>query len=483
MSKPAVLAVVVALAWLAAQLVLIGRVELTFDEAYYTLWSRYLAWGYFDHPPMVAFWIRASTALFGASEFGVRALNTLVTAALPAAIAWIAWRLFGSKPIAALAALFWLSMPLVAGAPLVTPDAPLVVFWTLGLMALSEVWRGRPSAWAGVGAALGLALLSKFTAAFLGAGIVVALVWLPSTRRQWGRPAPYLAASIAAAIVAPFVVWNAEHGWVTFGKQLGRVPGHALAPAYALEFVGSQIGLINPLIFVVAAAAGVAIWRVRARAPSRDDEARRLLVATIAPALLYFLVHSLHDRVQGNWLAPLYPAVAILAADATARGSWAARTAGRWAPTLGITAVALVYLHVLTGLPALGAADPLARIGGWRELARDVFARAKADRAPYILARGYAATSLLIYYGEPAPPIWQAEDPERWTFAPPPDTLGLASAGLAFGEIGRGFEAELATRFRHVREIARLPRRAGGASVAEYGLYRVSDPVSPSSPP
>src|SRR5271154_5867336 len=84
------------LALLAAQLWLIGRVELTFDEAYYTLWSRSLAWGYLDHPPMVAAWIRASTTLFGPSEFGVRALNTLVFATLPPAVAWIAWRLFGS---------------------------------------------------------------------------------------------------------------------------------------------------------------------------------------------------------------------------------------------------------------------------------------------------------------------------------------------------------------------------------------------------
>src|SRR5450631_1682241 len=91
------------------QLLLIGCVELTFDEAYYTLWSRHLSWGYLDHPPMVAVWIRASTSLFGGSEFGVRALNTLILAVLPALIAWIAWRLFQSSAIAAVAALLWIS--------------------------------------------------------------------------------------------------------------------------------------------------------------------------------------------------------------------------------------------------------------------------------------------------------------------------------------------------------------------------------------
>src|SRR5271154_3976437 len=109
-----IVAAAACLALLAAQLWLIGRVELTFDEAYYTLWSRSLAWGYLDHPPMIAAWIRASTTLFGPSEFGVRALGTLIFAAEPALIDAIAWRLFHSVETAALAALLWVAMPLVA---------------------------------------------------------------------------------------------------------------------------------------------------------------------------------------------------------------------------------------------------------------------------------------------------------------------------------------------------------------------------------
>ena len=117
-----IVAAAACLALLAAQLWLIGRVELTFDEAYYTLWSRGLAWGYLDHPPVIAAWIRASMDLFGPSEFGVRALNTLIFAAQPALVGGIAWRLFASREVAALAALLWVSMPLVAAAPLATPD-------------------------------------------------------------------------------------------------------------------------------------------------------------------------------------------------------------------------------------------------------------------------------------------------------------------------------------------------------------------------
>src|SRR5271154_4052468 len=105
------------IALLALQALAAGRLELTFDEAYYTLWSRSLSFGYLDHPPMVALLIRASTALFGGSELGVRALSLLLVGALPGLIAFIAWRLFRSNEIAALAVLMWIAMPLVlAGA-------------------------------------------------------------------------------------------------------------------------------------------------------------------------------------------------------------------------------------------------------------------------------------------------------------------------------------------------------------------------------
>lgn len=472
------LALGAAVALLAAQLWLIGRFELTFDEAYYTLWSRDLAWGYLDHPPMVAFWIRASTFLFGGSEFGVRALDTLIFAAMPALIGFIAWRLFRSPDVAALSALFWLGTPLVAGAPLVTPDGPLVVFWTLTLAALVEVWRGRALGWAGVGLALGLALLSKFTAIFLGAGIGPALLVVPSLRRQFVSIRPYLAAVLALLIVSPFLAWNAAHGWATFAKQFERVPAHEFGARFVLEFLGSQLALFNPLTAILAAAALASGARAFARRADERSEARWLLIATVAPALLYFAFHSLHDRVQGNWLAPLYPALLILAADFATRGPGWARGLARVALPLGFAAIALTYLHAATAWPAFGPADPLARVGGWRDLASQVVARAHAEHSPYVLARGYAATSLLTYYGDPALVVAQAEEPERWLFRPAPDPALFLNPGLAFGEADRDFAQELGARFAHVEEIARMSRLSGGGKVQDFVLFRVSEPIA-----
>ena len=467
------LVVAAALVLFAAQLWLIGHFELTFDEAYYTLWSRSLAWGYLDHPPMAAFWIRASTVLFGGSEFGVRFFNLLAFAATPALAALIAWRLFASRETASWAALLWLSTPLLAGAPIVTPDSPLVIFGGLTLAALVEVWRGRAWAWAAVGLAMGLALLSKFTAIFLGAGIALAILGVPSLRRHWFSPAPYLAALLALGVEAPFLVWNAAHGWATFAKQFGRVSPRGLAPGYVLEFLGSQFALLNPAAAILAGAGAAGAF---AAPVDRAGEARRLLLASVAPAILYFLVHALHDRVQGNWLAPLYLPLIILAADVATRGPAWARRLARLAPPLGFAAIALAYLHAVTAWPALGPSDPLARVGGWRDLTREIDERAQSEGAAFVLARGYSATSLLTYYGDPRLTIVQAEEPERWIFQPAPDPALLTKPGLALGDANRDFAAQLRQRFAVVEEIAR-PRRMFGAVVAqEFALFRVSGP-------
>ena len=476
-------------AFLTLQAMGAWRLELTFDEAYYTLWSRSLSFGYLDHPPMVALLIRASTSLFGGSEFGVRALSLFVVGAMPALIAFMAWRLFESKEKAALAALMWLAMPLVAiGAVFVSPDVPLVVFWSLGLATLVELWRTGERRWLiALGLMLGLALQSKFTAIFFAAGVGLALAATPSLRRWLLSPALYAALAIAMAIFTPFVVWNAEHGWATFIKQLGRADPGGFTPYYLAEFLVAQIGLLNPLVVAALVPAVAAIpWRAPI-APCSRDEARRILACTIAPAAIYFLLHSLHDRVQGNWLAPLYPAAALLAAD------WVAEVrrtdglgfaaviakAAPWAAPVGFVVAALAFAEASTGAVRLGPANPFVRLEGFRGLARDLDDKARVENAAYVLTQGYALTSLMTYYGDPAIPIVQPEQRMRWIFEPePPETL-FAAPGLALGEPGRHFDLILKMRFRDVEPAGLLQRRQAGGAVEAYELYRVADPYAP----
>src|SRR3984885_7617946 len=66
---------------------------LSADEAYYWLWSKHLAAGYYDHPPAIAFLIRAGTLVFGDTAFGVRVVPLL----LSIAASWFVWRTGGER--------------------------------------------------------------------------------------------------------------------------------------------------------------------------------------------------------------------------------------------------------------------------------------------------------------------------------------------------------------------------------------------------
>ena len=169
------------LALVALRLVAAAWTPLTFDEAYYWMWSKHLAGGYYDHPPMVAVVIRLGTMIAGDTELGVRLVSILL--ALP--MSWAVYRaaaiLFGGQRVAATATIL-LNVTLMAavGTLIVTPDAPLLVASSFVLFYLAKVLEtGRGAWWLAVGAAVGAALLSKYTALFFGPAILIWLVSVP----------------------------------------------------------------------------------------------------------------------------------------------------------------------------------------------------------------------------------------------------------------------------------------------------------------
>src|SRR6202043_4282985 len=131
---------VTVLALLALRVGAAAWTPLTFDEAYYWMWSKHLAPGYYDHPPMVAVVIRLGTMIAGDTELGVRLVSILL--ALP--MSWAVYRtaaiLFGGQRLAATATIL-LNVTLMAagGTLIVTPDAPLLVASSFVLVYLAKL--------------------------------------------------------------------------------------------------------------------------------------------------------------------------------------------------------------------------------------------------------------------------------------------------------------------------------------------------------
>ena len=155
------------------RLVFAAILPLSPDEAYYWVWSRALASGYVDHPPMVALWIRLGTALLGETSLGVRLLGPVAVAAGTVMLADAAERLFPNGRAGLVAGALWNATLLMgAGSITMTPDTPLLLFWCATLWAAVRLATGGGAGWwLAVGAFAGAALASKYTAAFLWLGI------------------------------------------------------------------------------------------------------------------------------------------------------------------------------------------------------------------------------------------------------------------------------------------------------------------------
>jgi dolichol-phosphate mannosyltransferase len=363
----------------ALRLIYLGQAELLPEEAYYWNYSQHLDIGYLDHPPMVAWLIWLGTSLFGQNEFGVRvgAFGCWMVTS------WFVYRMtanFFDKASAFVAVLLVQVLPFFFSVGfLMTPDAPLVACWAGALYFAERALIGeRRHAWWGVGVCLGLGLISKYSIGVLGPAMLLFLILDSRSRRWFLRWEPYAAVLVAVLIFSPVIIWNFQHGWVSFGFQGSRrLSAHAQFSLHTL--IASAVALLTPTGLLAA------LWMLfqsKAIAPATETTAKQRLlfiqVFTLVP-LAVFVVFSLRHRVQLNWTGPLW--LAVLAP--IARSIWSLPGARRlprllhaaWAPTILVAVVfyAAGLYYLVLGLPGVGYSKQVQLVPvGWRDLADQV---------------------------------------------------------------------------------------------------------------
>jgi 4-amino-4-deoxy-L-arabinose transferase-like glycosyltransferase len=472
------------LALVALRLVAAAWTPLTFDEAYYWMWSKHLAGGYYDHPPGVAYVIRLGTMMAGDTELGVRLASILL--ALP--MSWAVYRtatiLFGGQRVAATATIL-LNVTLMAavGTLIVTPDAPLLVASSFVLFYLAKVLEnGRGVWWLAVGAAVGIALLSKYTALFFGPAILIWLVAVPKLRRWLVSPWPYLGGLVSLLVFSPVILWNADHHWVSFIKQIGRARIEDFKPSFIGELIPTQIVFATPLVFILGAMGLYALFRRNAGASA----ARTLINATFWTIVVYFIWHSLHARVEANWFAPVYPAFAIAAAVAANITRWEVRQQRvvifclRWASPVGILMFALLIVQANTGALTGYRRDATVRsVGvGWRELANGIEAARARVGATCVLAPDYGTTGWLAFYLPKGTCVVQPTQRIRYVNMPEPDPVQLSGKLLYVDEARPGGRPYLKENFAGVEQVAELTRKRGPLVIETYALDLLEGPKS-----
>ena len=458
------------------RLVFAAILPLTPDEAYYWVWSRALAPGYVDHPPMVALWIRLGTSVLGETALGVRLLGPFAVAIGTVFLADAADRMFPEHRAGIVAGVLWNATILAgAGSIAMTPDTPLLFFWCATLWAMVRLATGGGAGWwLAAGAFAGAALVSKYTAAFLWLGIGIWILAIPETRRWLRRPAPWAGAVLGLALFLPVALWNADHGWVSFLKQGGRVgdwrPERALG--FLAEFVGGQIGLVTPGVWILYMAGLVAT--LRGLGAGYDRAGRVLLLAVSLPPGLVFLQHAFGDRVQGNWPAIIYPAAAIAAAGLTAPRwrRWVAPSAG-----LGFGLTAVVLLHAATGfVPLPAGSDPAARqLAGWAELASSAESIRQHENGSYLVAEEYALIAELAWHAPASMAVVGIDARLRPMSLPRTDMTGHSGILLRAEHRGEDIDPET---WSSAVPLGFIDRPSARGTVERYRVWRVTGRAS-----
>ena len=426
------------------------------DEAYYFLWSRRLAFGYFDHPPLVA-WLVAAGALLGHAEIWVR----LPFALCGGAAVWFsaaAARELSEEPSAPfLAAALGALAPLsVITSALALPDAPLTAAVACATWLLLRS-KERDLPW--VGALLGLALLSKYSAATLAPGLLLIAARDPGMRAALRRPPVWLGLLLALAIFAPCLWWNSQHAFVSLRFQLGHASGHGFSLAGAGAFAATELLGAGPATLVLAL---WWLWR------TDSVPAKRLAALTFLP-LIWFGYSALRGKFEANWPAFLNPALCAAAGAALASLRAPTRAAIALPATALATAALLVTAIELRHPSVISPRNVnVARFHQGSALTAAVSAH--LDGRPFLFPFDYQDAGELAFYGgytRLGPAFERPSQLDLWGDLPAP---GEPFAFLGFD----GTNPAIRARYRDTPEgeTQRFELRFAGETVRRVSLTR-----------
>jgi hypothetical protein len=314
-------------------------IDLSGDEAHYWDWSRQLDWSYYSKGPLVAYIIRASCWALGQDSMPAVRFPAVVLATGTSILTYLLTRkLFGSDRLALGTVLMYHVVPMfVAGSMLMTIDPPFFFCWALATYLLAHAaLDGRRWVWPVIGVVVGVGFLAKYSMLLWFVPMVLFLVTDREARRALRSPGPWVAIGLSLLFLTPVAVWNARHGWVSFhhvATQTGTSADGKFRITNVLEFLGGQLGVVGPGIFVIMAA-GV-LYAINPHRTGVDEEGRpvrrlwpRALEGRPEPrvremrflawfGVIFFgltFLSSFRTKVQLNWPAPAYFTLMILAA-------------------------------------------------------------------------------------------------------------------------------------------------------------------------
>ncbi|MGV8934399.1 MAG: glycosyltransferase family 39 protein [Gallionellaceae bacterium] len=323
---------------LAFKLILASVIPMSGDEGYFVLWAQHLDFGYYDHPPMVGWFLHLMLYL-GSAEVILR-LPSILT---PMLIGIGIYRLL--KPLnadkAALIAILFLVSPLNLLNVLVTTDTPLILFAFFSMASLYKALQHNKMGWyALAGIFFGLAFLSKYFAVLLGLSYLAYLIFSAKSKQKTGGFALLFLASLPFALVN--IYWNYTHCWdnVLFNLYT-RNEGIHYSFATVAMFLGAQLYLMTPPLLWLVYKQRENFWQNIKR-----DNFQIFLFVFLLP-MAVFLLLSLKKVIGLHWVLAFYPALYLLLFQLLSRS--ALKSLLKF--MLGFSALHILAIIVIAALP------------------------------------------------------------------------------------------------------------------------------------
>ena len=464
----------------------------TTDEAYHWQYTLHPALSYFDHPPMTMLVAQAGIAACGGWVHPLSLRLGFVL--LCAGTSWFLYRWtagwFGDRAGVWAVLGFTLSHYLTAfGGPFALPDSPLFFFavltwWQASEAVLAPAARGKGGTrrWLLVGVGFGGALLSKYHAILLPAGVVAFAAVTPGARRLLRAPGPYLAVFVGSLLFSPVVYWNATHEWASFKFQGGRMGGGGSPLAHG----GPLVWLVGPLLFLLP---WMWFWLTLelGRRLVRFGTVvgiERLLVCLAAAPLAFFLVNAaLTGKVLPHWplvgFLPLFPLVGARWAALHRRYPRAVTAmAVSWiVGELAILAAILVQVNAgVIPVPA-GFVDETRAFSGWESVVAELEARgALAEPDGFLVTNRWDDSAQLAFAVRNRIPVacYHSFDARGFAlWSKPDDYLGRTGYLVL---VDQPDEADVFRQFgdffRSMTKFAEFPMTRGGVPFRPVRVYR-----------
>jgi hypothetical protein len=280
--------------WFVLNLVSASFTLLYSDESYYKLFSQQLSFGYFDHPPMVALFIRVGSLLIN-NEIGVRLVSVIAcTTAL-----YLIYRLSGVKnPVLFMSAICSVFALNLLGF-MALPDAPLLFFTVLFFAAYRRFLIKEDTK--------NIILLSVVMAALLYSkyhGILVILFTIISNLKLLQSAKFWTAAFLGILIFTPHLAWQVKNNFVTFSYHLVERSASHYKFSVTLEYIFGQILFYGPF---TALFMYLAIIKYKT-----NDLFDKALIWNVWGIIGFFLISTLKGRVEVNWTLPVMVPLLII---------------------------------------------------------------------------------------------------------------------------------------------------------------------------